>query len=327
MPANSNTALNQWCYVRAERGTVVFQLDLLNLLRDPESTFHALRSRSATSRGFSPQDPLVLNTVTEAQCRAFHGVVNAGPLDLHTTLAHPSALRWMLDAGFFAHAHGLRLFRTFALVKIKEMDPAYFTASLTAGRAAREDLLLLTWLCGPARYNDPEKAEAAVRGAVRESWLVDIERQRGGTLGELREVLDVAAEYDFRALLGDVYCLYLVRLVRMQAEALAEGTGTAAAFVFPDTELSALHRRRMRAGYMSLHLCWARFAATPIPLDEYTNTAHESASDMELHQMCGEEWARCWHAAAQDSAVQRIEGVDIVRKMEVFRGTVNAFYG
>ncbi|KAJ7495371.1 hypothetical protein FB451DRAFT_1213941 [Mycena latifolia] len=300
------------CFLRVE--THLFKVHLFHLLRDEESVFHdmlAMPPGAAAPQGSSRENPVVLVGDTLAQIRAFHKLAYASPLQAQITAYQRSDLASLIECGFFAHKYAMTSFLQLALDAIVSIATRHsFDGHPIATNTA---LLRLTWLQGAPLYNTAGTREFEIRELIRRSWMAQVRTQR--SFDHMKIILERCQQYDFRALLGEVYHEYLRRMSFAHRE---PGHGPRPAR-FPDPSLFELHRARLMTGYWSLNECWDEFVTNvpPVPVSEGCFQPVEHAT------VCAAEWERLWRAASETPAVRATSTVDILRKLRAFHGAID----
>ncbi|KAJ7697342.1 hypothetical protein B0H17DRAFT_1051956 [Mycena rosella] len=297
------------CFLRVEDH--IFQIHFFHLLRDESSAFHDMLhipSGGCSPQGFSRDEPITLTGDLLDELRAFHALAYTS-LDQLASPLKTADLPRMLNAGLFAHKYSLISFRDFALRTIQQIGATFTLNSFPAN--IMHDLLRLTWLCGPDRYNAQGTDEFIIRSFVRSGWISDLNANPSAK--NLAQKIASAAEFDYRPLIGDIYHVYLLQITNKKGPKHTPGP-----IPFPDSEMFDLHRSRLLAGYWSLTQCWARFAEAAPPLPS-TNTCQRPSH----HQTrCAEAWVSQWEWAATQPEVMAIQSLDIIPKLFAFHAAL-----
>ncbi|KAJ7077000.1 hypothetical protein B0H15DRAFT_1026342 [Mycena belliarum] len=250
------------CFLQVENH--LFQIHLHHLLSDETSVFRdmlLLPDGASAVQGFHRDTPISLTGDTLDEIRAFHASAYTSVKKLAKSFEIDD-MEMLVRAGLFSHKYGMTTFCDFALVAIHKITAE---SSLTScSRSTIHDLLRLTWLCGPDRYNARGTSEFDIREFGRQCYVDFFRRQPSAE--NLVEMIAIAEQFDIRQLVGQLYYIYLCRLTISDPGHTFDAGPVF--FTFPQ-DLSDLHRARLLTGYWSLTQCWNHFAKTaprlPVP--------------------------------------------------------------
>ncbi|KAJ7624112.1 hypothetical protein DFH06DRAFT_1305252 [Mycena polygramma] len=291
-------------------------IHLYHLLQDADSVFRnmlTMPTGGAAPEGFERSNPVVLQGDSLAHVRAFHRIVYNSPLDSQFSAFQLHDLQMLADAGLFAHKYSMTTVVVLVLGAIQRIGTRHSFDLITPDLASA--FLQLTLLRGSNIYDRTGTLEHTIRELVRRSWMLRIHADP--SFDKLREMLDIAEQYDFRPLLGELYYLYLHKITLEPREA-SHDPGQPP---FPDPSLSELHRSRILMGNWSLENCWHHFttSAPPVPVGFCAYPDHHAGR-------CDPHWDVQWRAAVDAPAVRTIRSVDIFRKLAKLHQSLEATY-
>ncbi|CAK5262374.1 unnamed protein product [Mycena citricolor] len=289
------------------------------LLRESTSSFHRLLREGGASKVFDSDDPLVLDERLEDSAIAFHWLVYLSPLKTQISRVQPSELHSIVLAGIFARRFSLHNYYIYSILCIQHI--AHSISFHAPPMPIITDILKLTSESGPKAYEDPESAEYDIRMHVSRAWSTRVASfnpsSRGGAICKaqaMQEWLELAAKYDHKHLLADIYLYYACTIIPVDTKAPF-------ATASPDPSLPDHHLRAIHAGGYSLSNLWTNIAATPPPLPASPPLGY-CPRPLVHASVCANDWNHIWRVAINHPTVRARADADIFGKLNALHELV-----